>query len=103
MVQWYPDWRLIPEHMHGGVQRYVHHGVLPGAFLRAVIRNDFIEAYKRADDENRERIVGWLEFISYHMPIGSAGSDRAMTDWCAAGGLDGIYGRREKHDRKKAG
>ena len=38
------DWtfrhQTIPEHMRGGIERYVNHGIPPGSFLTAIICND---------------------------------------------------------------
>ena len=49
------DWSLIPDYMRGGLRRYLAHGIEPGSFLSAVLRNDLIDACGRADDTNRHR------------------------------------------------
>ena len=38
-------WALIPQHMRGGIERYVMNGVPPGSFLTAVLSNDLKEAF----------------------------------------------------------
>src|SRR5699024_8873505 len=43
------DWSLIPQHMRASVRRWIEHGVLPGGFLSAVIRNDLVGAVRCAD------------------------------------------------------
>src|SRR5580765_5875680 len=43
----------VPEHLHGGIVRYIINGILPGGFLRSVIANDAISVVCRADEESR--------------------------------------------------
>lgn len=46
------DYTRLPVHIRGGAKRYIEHGVRPGSFLTAVIRNDLIHAMRYADDIN---------------------------------------------------
>lgn len=81
---------LIPQHMHGGVERYVEKGIPPGGFLEALLANDFMEAMGRADAENQEAIQGWAQFIYNWLPNGCWGSPRAVREWISMGGLQGM-------------
>lgn len=52
----------LPEGLREGARLWIEHGIEPGSFLTAVIRNDLKEACAMADDENRFRlfqIVSW--------------------------------------------
>ena len=54
----------IPEHLQAGILRYVEHGVQPGGFLTAVLNNDLLGAFRRADPESRKAIpdiVNWFQ------------------------------------------
>lgn len=83
----------IPERMHGGIRRFLHDGVLPGSFLRAVLENDLVGATGQADDENRELLWDYALMLYNAFParsVGCWGSREAVDDWCALGGLNGI-------------
>jgi hypothetical protein len=40
----------IPEHLQAGLERYLKHGIRPGGFLQAVLKNDLVDAKQRAAD-----------------------------------------------------
>src|SRR5690606_5980082 len=71
----------IPEYMHGGIVRYLDHGVPPGSFLTAVISNDLREAFACADDVNGRLVRNYVMFFYSYAPAGSWGSPDAMDDW----------------------
>ena len=83
------DWGLIPCHMRGGIQRYVMNGVPMGSFLTAVFANDFMEAAGRADDENRDALFGYAQFLYNCVPSTCKGSYEAVEAWIARGGING--------------
>lgn len=83
------DWSIIPEHMHGAVSRYVMHGISPGQFLTAVLSNDLMEAFGRADDDNAAAMHGWVRFLYNYMPSQSKGSPEAFRAWINRGGIIG--------------
>lgn len=87
----HPDanWSLIPEHMHGGVYRYVMHGVEPGDFLCALLENDFMEATGRADDANLYALAGWARFMFNYLPGGSFRSKANRMAWQERRGTTG--------------
>lgn len=52
----------LPEALREGARRWIEGGIVPGGFLCAVIRNNLVESFFRADDENCAnmiRIVRW--------------------------------------------
>ena len=74
---------LIPGHMWGAVQRYFLNGIPPGHFLSAVLSNDLIEAFARADDENARAMEQWCKFLYNYAPRGSYGSPDRFRAWLA--------------------
>lgn len=72
---------LIPEHMHGAVQRYILQRIPPGSFLQAVLENNLKEAAARADHLNKEALARWVEFCVCALPSGSWGSKEKVAQW----------------------
>jgi hypothetical protein len=77
------NWGRIPERMRGGIERYISHGITPGDFLTAVIRNDLKEACGRADDENRYLLWDYVKFFYNEAPSECWGSEAKMSAWTA--------------------
>lgn len=74
---------LVPEHMWGAVERYFLNGVAPGHFLTAVLSNDLMEAFSRADDVNGAAMREWCQFLYCYAPRGSYGSPERVAAWLA--------------------
>lgn len=74
---------LLPEHIRGGVERYIEHGVPPGSFLTAVIEGDLFAAMEAADDINQKRMFDICCWFYNHAPRGSYGSPESMKHWLA--------------------
>lgn len=72
-------WKL-PSRMHGGIVRWVLFGILPGDFLRAIIRGDLFDAAGRADDEN-QRLLYEYAFVFYNYVPQQAKGPNALTTW----------------------
>lgn len=92
MIEYYDphaDWSVIPQHMRGGIERYVMNGVPMGGFLTAIFANDFQEAAGRADDENRQAFFGYAQFLYNSVPSNCKGSYETVGAWIAQGGLVG--------------
>lgn len=69
--------------------RYLAYGLPTGDFIRAVLENNLIEAFSRADDDNRQKMVHWASAMCNAMPSKSWGSPEAVKTWIARGGLKG--------------
>jgi len=82
-------YRVPVAYMHGGVQRYLDHGIPPGSFLKALFSNDLKEAFHKADDQNIALMLEWVRFMFNDMPSNSQGSPEAVEAWIAHGGLSG--------------
>lgn len=63
------DYSKLPESLRGGMRRYVEQGILPGDFLCAVLENDLIEAFKRADAINTMRMPEICRWMYREMPM----------------------------------
>jgi hypothetical protein len=76
--------------MQDGARRYIENGIPPGSFMKAVICNDFMDAFKRADDVNTEFMREWAAFFYNDAPNGCHGSEEHFKDWIKSGGLVGL-------------
>ena len=68
------DYSTLPEHMREGARLYLEHGIEPGGFLTAVLCNDLVGAYARADHINRERMEHWAAWLYHNCPSPAWGS-----------------------------
>lgn len=76
--------RGVPEGLIGGLVRYIIHGIQPGQFLTAVLSNDLMEAFGRADLESREAMFQIVLFLYNDAPGASFGSPERMAAWIKA-------------------
>jgi hypothetical protein len=60
---------------------YVEHGIPAGGFLTAVLENNFLEAFSRADSSNTERMSDIASFVYNELPIECHGSPEKVTKW----------------------
>lgn len=74
---------LVPPHMWGGVERYFLQGLMPGDFLTALLSNDLMGAFSRADDLNANNMRRWAMFLYNYAPGGSYGSPDHVARWVA--------------------
>lgn len=82
------DWSLIPEHMIGGLRRYIENGIEPGSFLEAVLCNDLKGAVGRADQTNKHRLHDYIMFLYNFAPSSCWGSPEKYTAWVEQCGLN---------------
>ncbi len=71
----------IPDRMMAGLRRYVSHGIEPGSFLTALLRNDFLEAVRRADDENLANLPAYAAWLYEQAPAPCHGSPEKVAAW----------------------
>lgn len=60
---------------------YIENGIEPGSFLTAVLENDLMEAFGRADDINRERLFDYCSFLYNEAPPACFGSKEKVKLW----------------------
>ena len=71
----------LPDHIRGGMQRYVENRVSPGGFLTAVLCNDLRESFARADDINRLRMFDIVSWLYNEAPSPCWGSPEKVKNW----------------------
>lgn len=82
--------RLLPEHMHDGVTRYMERGIEPGSFLFSMLRGETARAMQAADPANKACKEEWLTFLTDCLPIKAHGSPHLVASWMKQGGLSGL-------------
>ena len=85
----------IPAHMHDGVIRFVMEGRAPDqyGFLYAVLSNNLIKAFAKADIANFDAMRGWALLLHNDLPHNCYGSPEKVDEWAKYGGLAGITRR----------
>ena len=71
----------IPERMMGGIERYINHGITPGHFLTAVLKNDLMEAISHGDLENQKNLVAYAGYLYNEAPTACYGSPEKVKAW----------------------
>lgn len=72
---------MVPEHLRGGVERYVREGIQPGHFLCAVIDNDLFEAVRRGGPESLAGLKSLVSWFDMFAPAPCYGSLEKRLDW----------------------
>ena len=84
------DYSDLPAHMQDGMRLYIERGIPPGSFQRAVLSNDLMEAFRRADDVNQHAMRDYAVFLTCQAPCGCFGSPDHVKEWIAHGGMVGL-------------
>lgn len=79
------DYSKLPEHMQDGMRLYIERGIEPGSFLYAVLCNDLMGAFGRADSVNQSRIKDYCQFLYNDAPSQSHGSAAKVNAWIEKG------------------
>ena len=77
------DYSKLPEHMRAGAEGYVERGEEPGGFLFAVLCNNLVDAFGKADETNFARLSDWAEWLWNEAPSTCWGSKERVNDWIA--------------------
>jgi len=80
---------MLPEHMRGGMRRYIERGIPPGQFMQRLLENDFMGAIGRADDENVRALKAYSVYLYNYCPSGCYGSPERVDAWIGGGGMNG--------------
>lgn len=90
----YETYRLnsLPEHMRGAIYRYIQLGISPGGFGRAVLENDLVGAFNKADDTNMFFMRRWVDWLYNYAPPNCWGSPGNVVVWMAHQGLSNFKG-----------
>ena len=79
-----PNYDILPEHMRAGFRLWVEEGIQGGDFQRLILENDFVHAATAADSTNLRRLLDYIRFLYYEIPIDSWGSKEACASWHGA-------------------
>ncbi len=71
----------VPEHLIDGLLRYVVNRIAPGSALTAVLENDLMEAFGRADIQTAMGMRHICEFIYNYTPNVCHGSPKKVQHW----------------------
>lgn len=86
----------LPEHMQDTARLYVEKGIPGGSFFTAVVSNDLLGAFAKADDINSACMLDWIMWLYNDAPRGCYGSPEIVRDWINSGGLNGQSEARSK-------
>lgn len=81
------DYSRLPAHMQGAARRYVEQGIPPGSFLTAVLENNLMQAFARADEINTDAMRVWTEWLYWEAPGNCHGSPTLVQTWIEHKGL----------------
>ena len=73
----------IPEFTKKCIDDYVNYGVPLGDFLTAVMANDLMEAFIRADDNNTAHMRDIVAYVYNRTPALCHGSYGIVVEWAA--------------------
>jgi hypothetical protein len=73
----------IPPEYVDGLKRYVLDYVEPGGFLRAVLENNLMGAFAKADSANLEALNNWRLVVYNYLPSDCWGDSGTVNRWCA--------------------
>jgi hypothetical protein len=82
------EWQ-IPINLHGGLERYLKHGIRPGDFLFSILTNNLVEAHLRAGDPEAEASIGRIvRFLCDEASAHVWGSRTKVQTWIDAKQLE---------------
>jgi len=84
---------MIPQHTKYQIDEYVKNQIPPGSFVRAVLGNDLMEAFMRADDINLHYMKDIVMYVYNDIPSHC---------WGSPGIVDLFLSLREKRIKREA-
>ena len=72
---------MIPQHTQYQIDEYVKNYIPPGDFVRAVLSNDLMEAFMRADDVNMHCMKDIMKYVYNDIPNTCHGSPGIVNLW----------------------
>lgn len=79
------DYTNCPENLQGGLQRYFEERLATGSFLRAVLENNLVQTYQKADESNiqADSMLKLLRWLYNEAPSLAWGSEEKVAKWLA--------------------
>lgn len=85
MSEWREHVHMVPEHMHEAITLWIEKGEprpkLMGHFMCALLSNDLMEAFARADYANIAAMHAWTIFLYNYAPAPCFGSEEKLNAW----------------------
>ena len=89
----------VPEHTIDGLVDYIENGIPTGDFLYAVLTNNLMEAFGRADEKNSKKLQEICSFIYNYAPIGCHGSKEKVANWIDSFSKRDLFSKGKRHFR----
>lgn len=80
----------VPAQLANSFTRYLEHGLHPGSWADAVLRNDLTTAVLVSDSAVLAHLGAIVVALFHGAPVPAWGTDARVTGWRAAGGLRGM-------------
>ena len=77
------EYANMPENIKSTLDMYVEHGYEPGGFIMAVLSNDLMGAFAKADSECIANMHTIIKYVYNRTPNGCHGSTQNVYDWIA--------------------
>lgn len=94
-IEWNPaamDRRstFVPQHLRGGLSRYVEQGIRPGDGLLSILEDrPLSQVLARVDAETAAALLEIYRFLYNNVGSPAWGSPERVKDWIAQGGIQG--------------
>lgn len=72
---------MIDKRIKNMIDNYVNNGWNPGDFLTAVLANDLMASFSRADKNNISNMLHIVRYVYNHVPMGACGSYQKVKEW----------------------
>lgn len=80
------------------LDEYVRIGRPTGDFLEAVLENDLMLSFARADENNQRDMFFIVKYVYNILPIGCYGNKERVTSWIERRGMMGAMAEGEEKD-----
>lgn len=75
------DYSILPLHMQDTARRYIEQGIPGGSFFMAVVENNLVGAFAKADEQNIAAMRNWAQWLYWEAPIDAWGSPKRVLAW----------------------
>lgn len=75
------QYKMVRKDTLDTLDNFVKLGYRPGSFCQAVLENNLMEAFGRADKENRETLFWICDYVYNELPYGCHGSPEKVAQW----------------------
>ena len=84
----YTEYPMIQQNIIDSLYQYAEEGRPTGGFLRAVLENNLMEAFGRADEKNRVVLEYIIQVVYWTLPSPCWGNPEKVNQWIEQGGLN---------------